>query len=226
MRPGGTNGYGSRSNALWGRGGRRVTAIVATVTTALALAATAAAGTAGGGRHASGASTPRASAGRTRTSRIRSPARSGRTRGRSSTSSSRASRSRRTAARPASASAGLRSGLLGTQRGANTIGSSQIRRSYRSIDGLHASLTGLQIAFMAKLPYVAAIVPNDTVKMSSSGSQLAFSSDQQWTWAVGAAADWTSEATSAADADDRDRRLRRRRDARRLRRAACSARST
>ena len=194
MRPG-TNGYGSRSNALWGRGGRRVTAIVATVTTALALAATAAAGTTGGGRHSfwgfntqglghTNAYIPDSLASAIRQNPrqkfdvivegVQKPQDSSQTR---------------------VSVSGLRSGLLGTQRGANTIGSSQIRKSYRSIDGLHASLTGLQITFMAKLAYVAAIVPNDAVKMSSVGSQLALSSDQQWAWAVGAPADWTSQAT-------------------------------
>ena len=196
MRPGGTNGYDCRSNALWGRGGRRVTAIVATVTTALALAATAAAGTTGGGGHSfwgfntqglgrTDAYIPDSLASAIRQNPrqkfdvivegVQQPQDSSQTRVNVS---------------------GLKSGLLGTQRGANTIGSSQIRKSYRSIDGLHASLTGLQITFMAKLPYVAAIVPNDAVKMSSVGSQLALSSEEQWAWAVGAPADWSSEAMS------------------------------
>jgi serine protease AprX len=196
MRPGGTNGHDCRSNALWGRGGRRVTAIVATVTTALALAATAAAGTAGGGRHGfwgfntqglgrTNAYIPDSLASAIQQNPrqkfdvivegVQQPQDSSQTRVNVS---------------------GLKSGLLGAQHGANTIGSSQIRKSYRSIDGLHASLTGLQITFMAKLPYVAAIVPNDTVKMSSIDSQLALSSEQQWAWAVGAPADWSSEATS------------------------------
>ena len=194
MRPGGTNGYGSRSNALWGRGGRWTTAAVAAVATALALSATAAAGTAGGGGHGfwgfntqglgrTNAYIPDSLASAIRQNPrqkfdvivegVQKPQDSSQTRVNVS---------------------GLKSGLLGTERGANTIGSSQIHRSYRSIDGLHASLTGLQIAFMAKLSYVAAIVPNDTVKMSSYGPQLALSSEQQWAWAVGAPADWSSDA--------------------------------
>jgi len=191
-----TNGNETCSNALWGRGGRRVTAALVTVATALALAATAAAGTAGSGRHSfwgfntqglgrTNAYIPDSLASAIRQNPrqnfdvivegVQKPQDSSQTRVNVS---------------------GLKSGLLGTQRGANTIGSSQIRKSYRSIDGLHASLTGLQIMFMAKLPYVAAIVPNDTVTMSSAGSQLALSSEQKWAWAVGAPADWTTDATS------------------------------
>ena len=62
---------------------------------------------------------------------------------------------------------GLKNGLLGARHGANTIGGMQIRRTFHAIDGLHAMLTGAQIAYLAKTPYVAAIVPNDTVELSS-----------------------------------------------------------
>jgi serine protease AprX len=192
MRPGRANGYGSRSNALWGRGGRRVSAIVAAVTVSFALAATAAAGTNGGGRHSfwgfntqglgrTTAYIPDSLASAIRQNPrqkfdvivegVQKPQDSSQTRVNAS---------------------GLKSGLLGSQRGTNAIGTAQIAKTYRSIDGLHASLTGTQIAFMAKLAYVAAIVPNDTVKMSSVDP---LSNVQQWAWAVGAPADWSSDTT-------------------------------
>ena len=86
---------------------------------------------------------------------------------------------------------GLRIGLLGQRQGSNTIGTSQIGGLYRSIDGLHAGLTGQQITFLARLPYVAAIVPNDTVQMSSwGGSTALYSNAQRWAWTVEARANW------------------------------------
>ncbi|HEY5057377.1 MAG TPA: S8 family serine peptidase [Gaiellaceae bacterium] len=89
---------------------------------------------------------------------------------------------------------GLRTGLLGSRRGTDTIGTTQISRTYRAIDGLHASLSGRQIIFMARLPYVAAIVPNDTVQMS--GVALPLSNTQKWAWSTGAPIDWNTQATA------------------------------
>ena len=104
-------------------------------------------------------------------------------------------------------------------------GPTQIHKTYRSIDGLHASLSGLQITFLAKLPYVAAIVPNDAVEMSSLDS-TALSNTQLWPWVIGAPADWSCRGDTAADADDRRRRLGHRRQPRATSAGACSARST
>ena len=180
-----------RSNALWGRGGRRAGAVVAMVTAALVLAATAAAsGT--GGHGFWGFNTP--GLGRTTAyipdslasaiqqqprqrfdvivEGVQTPQDNSQTRVNAS---------------------GLRSGLLGAQHGTNSIGTKQITRTYRSINGLHASLTGLQITFMAKLPFVAAIVPNEPVQMSS--VSLPFSNSQKWPWTIAAPTDWTGQAS-------------------------------
>jgi serine protease AprX len=43
------------------------------------------------------------------------------------------------------------------------------------------------------MPFVAAIVPNETVQMSSWGPL--FSNPQKWAWTVGARSDWTSSAS-------------------------------
>ena len=193
MRSGRGHGDGSRSNALWGRGGRRAGAIAVAVAAALALAATAGAGTRDRGHGFWGFNTQ--GLGRTTAyipdslaSAIRQNPRQKfdvivegvqKPEGGSQTRVS---------------ASGLRSGLLGTQRGANTIGAGQIHRTYRSIDGLHASLSGLQITFLAKLSYVAAIVPNDTVVMSSVDPG-ALSNTQLWPWVTGAPVDWSPEAT-------------------------------
>ena len=189
------NGCGDRSDALWGRGGRHLAVVMAVVAAALALATAAAGGTKGGhgfwgfdtqGLGRTNAYIPDSLASAIQQNPrqrfdvivegVQKPADSSQTR---------------------VSAGGLRSGLLGAQRGANAIGSTQIHRTYRSIDGLHASLSGLQIAFLARLPYVAAIVPNDAVHMSSLGSQLSssLSNTQQWPWAIGAPADWSSGAT-------------------------------
>ena len=106
--------------------------------------------------------------------------------------------------------------MLGIRQGANTIGSTQIGGLYQSINGLHAGLTGQQIRFLSRLPYVAAIVPNDTVQMSSWGgsNSALYSNAQRWAWTVGARANWGSSWSQGNVADDRRRRLRRRRRAR------------
>ena len=106
--------------------------------------------------------------------------------------------------------AGLRGGILGIHRGANTIGGSQIGALFQSINGLHATLTGFQIRFLARLPYVAAIMPNEPVQMSSYGSTA--SNSQKWAWTIGAPVDWMPQAGQLNTPDDRDHRLRHRRE--------------
>jgi len=88
---------------------------------------------------------------------------------------------------------GLKNNLLGAKQGKNAIGGSQIRRTFRAINGLHAMLNGYQIGFLAKTQYVAAIVPNEPVKVSS--VDLPYSNTQKWPWAIGAAVDWNSQAS-------------------------------
>jgi serine protease AprX len=93
-----------------------------------------------------------------------------------------------------SAGSGLRNSLLNARHGSNAIGGLQIRRTFHAINGVHAMLTGAQIAYLAKTSYVSAIVPNDRVKLSS--IDLPQSNGQKWAWAVGAAVDWTTQAAS------------------------------
>ncbi|HVM57372.1 MAG TPA: S8 family serine peptidase [Gaiellaceae bacterium] len=180
-----------RSNALWGRGGRKAGAAVATVVVACTVAATATAGP--GGRHHWGFNVP--GIGQTTAyipdslaSAIRQNPRQ-----RFDVIVEGVQQPQDPSQTTVSAG-GLRSGLLGLRKGANTIGGSQIGRTFGAIDGLHAGLTGIQIAFLAKLPYVAAIVPNETVQMSGWGGGLQYSNPQKWAWAIGAASDWTSSA--------------------------------
>ena len=173
-----------RHNTLWGRGGRHAGAVLAAVVISGMLAASAAAGVSGG--HASWGFT---------------------TRGLGKTSAyvpdSLASAIQQNAnqkfdvivegARQAPGG-GLRNSLINAQNGSNTIGGSQIRRTFRAINGLHAMLTGAQIRFLAKTSFVSAIVPNEPVRMSS--VQLPQMNTQKWAWTVGAAVDWTTQAST------------------------------
>jgi hypothetical protein len=147
----------TRSNALWGRGGRRSGAAVAVLVVAVcSLASTATAGTKSG--HASWAFT---------------------THGLGHTSAyvpgSLASQIQQTPNKKfdvivegakQSAGSGLRNSLLNARHGSNAIGGLQIRRTFHAINGVHAMLTGAQIAYLAKTSYVSAIVPNDKVELS------------------------------------------------------------
>ena len=184
-------GHGERANALWGRGGRKAGAVVATAVVGCVLAATATAGP--GGRQHWGFNVP--GIGQTTAyipdslaSAIRQDPR-----GRFDVIVEGVQQPQDSSQSTVSAG-GLRTGMLGLRKGANTIGGSQIGRTFRAIDGLHATLTGVQIGFLAKLPYVAAIVPNDTVQMSSWNGGLQYSNPQKWAWGIGAATDWTSSA--------------------------------
>lgn len=182
----------TRANALWGRGGRGALVIAVTVAASLVLAAVAAAGTTGGhgfwgfntpglGRTTAYIPDSLASAIQQNPQQrfdvivegVQKPQSSSQTRVNAT---------------------GLRTGLLGAKHGSSTIGTGQISRTYHAIDGLHASLTGTQISFMAKLPYVAAIVPNEAVQMS--GVELPLSNTQKWAWSTGAPVDWNTQATA------------------------------
>ncbi len=180
---------GVRANALWGRGGRRTGAAVAICVIAASLAATANAGTSGRhgfwGFNVQGIGRTSAYVPDSLASAIQQNPRQ------------RFDVIVEGVQKPQDASqtrvnpTGLRSGMLGMRQGSTPIGTSQIGGLYRSIDGLHAGLTGQQIKFLARLPYVAAIVPNDTVQMSSwGGSNALYSNAQRWAWTVEARANW------------------------------------
>ncbi len=134
----------NRSNALWGRGGRRAGAAVAVLATALALAASA---TAGGGRghefwgyNVQGMGRVSAYIPDSLASAIQQNARQKFDVIVEGVQTPQSSSQKRVNAR------GLRTGLLGAQQGADTIGGPQIDRLFSAIDGLHASLTGRQIS--------------------------------------------------------------------------------
>ena len=69
----------------------------------------------------------------------------------------------------------------------------QVRQQFLSIDGLHASLTGRQILFLARLPFVSAIVANEPAAASGSSGLLGMNR-QLWPWVTGAVVDWFDPA--------------------------------
>jgi len=176
-----------RRNTLWGRGGRKAGAVLAAVVTAGALAASAAAGVAG----------PHKTWGFN-------------TQGLGKTSAyvpgSLASAIQQTPNKKfdvivegthAKSGGGLRNSILDARHGTSAIGGGQIRRTFRAINGLHAMLTGNQIAFLARTSYVAAIVPNARVQMSS--IQLPQTNGQKWAWTIGTPVDWTTQASELTE---------------------------
>ncbi|MGZ4414176.1 MAG: S8 family serine peptidase [Gaiellaceae bacterium] len=186
----GRGSRGERSNALWGRGGRRAGAVVAMLVVACALATTAAAGTAGGhgawGFNVHGIGKTSAYIPDSLASAILQDPRQ------KFDVIVEGVQTPQDSSQTSVTPEGLRGGLLGRRLGANTIGGAQIGALFQSINGLHATLSGFQIRFLARMPFVAAIVPNEPVQMSSVGSML--SNSQKWSWTVGAPVDWTPQA--------------------------------
>lgn len=67
---------------------------------------------------------------------------------------------------------------------------SSVRQQFTSIDGVEASLTGLQILSLARKPFVTSVMPNETVKASA--VQLPNSNPQLWAYATGTVVDYTN----------------------------------
>jgi serine protease AprX len=190
MRISRTDGCGARSNALWGRGGRKAGAAVAGLVVSCVLAATASAGIPSGhgawGFNTQGIGATNAYVPDSLASAILQDPRQ------KFDVIVEGVKTPQDASQTGVTPAGLRGGILGIHRGANTIGGSQIGALFQSINGLHATLTGFQIRFLARLPYVAAIMPNEPVQMSSYGA--AASNSQKWAWTIGAPVDWMPQA--------------------------------
>jgi hypothetical protein len=163
----------ARQNALWGRGGRRAGALAATFAFALSGAAVAAAGSAG-----NGAPGMKAFVQPSLLSAVeQTPGTSfdviveGDKKGNSN---------------------GLYSKLLGS--GSN-IPAAQIREQFLSLDGVHASLTGTQIAKLARLPFVSAVVANEPT-VATGG--VAGMNPQLWPWSTKVPGNWVGHSRNLA----------------------------
>src|SRR5229473_8003693 len=172
----------SRSNALWGRGGRRAGAVVATFTVVFAMAASATAAGVGSGSGNSGSGNSLKSYVPTTLLNAiqQNPKQSfdvilqG--------------------DRKQQAHGFIQKILQDTTGNASdeNIAPGQVTKEFLSIDGAQLTLTGKQILRLAKKGIAQAIVPNDSVKMSS--VQLPTSNTQLWPWATGAPVDWVNNA--------------------------------
>ena len=69
-----------------------------------------------------------------------------------------------------------------------------VTRKFRSIDGVEATLTGKQIQTLSHVDGVTAIVANDSVKPSSVA--LPYANSQKWAWVSHAPVDWNQTALS------------------------------
>jgi len=167
----------SRSNALWGRGGRRAGAAIATFVAVFALAASAMASGLGNGAAASGSGVGHLKAyvqASLLSSIEQNPAQTFDV----IVEGDRAGKSN-----------GLFQNVLGSG-----VSSNQVARQFLSIDGLHASLTGRQILFLAKLPFVQAVLPNESTAASSGG--LASYNTQLWPWSSGVPIGWVGSGAT------------------------------
>jgi serine protease AprX len=162
----------NRSNALWGRGGRRASAIAAIVLCALE-AATAAAGAPAQRASGAGQSLRAFVQPSLLAAAQQAPAQSfdvilqGERRGRA---------------------AALLRRLQDDAPGAVT----HVRRHFRSLDGLQLTVTGSQLLQLGKSRAVTSIVANEPVQQS--GDTPVLSNDQQWAWVSRVPVDWTRPA--------------------------------
>jgi serine protease AprX len=177
MRPTRGTSCGVRSNALWGRGGRKAGVLVTTTALVFAFAAAAGAGVGNGPSPGPSPSHLKAFVPSSLLSAIQqSPTQTfdvivqGDKRGDSN---------------------GLFQQLAG-DNGPAAAFASRLTQRFRSIDGLHGTLTGRQIQLLANLPFVSSIVPNETVEMSA--VQLPTYNTQLWPWVAGAPVDWTGRS--------------------------------
>src|SRR5579862_5667813 len=170
----------ARANALWGRGGRKASAVVAVVSVALVLAASAAAAGAGNG-NGSGAAvstyvpTSLLDAVQQNPKQTFDVILQGATKG---------------------SSHGLLAKILNDQTAngavsADALSTANVLQQYNSIDGVHAVLTGRKILRLVKRNLVTTILPNEPVQMSS--VDLPYSNTQKWPWVIGAPVDWNSQ---------------------------------
>ena len=88
----------------------------------------------------------------------------------------------------------LKKAFQDSQQNGQNVDTKQIKRQFLAIDGARASLTGWQILALGMSKNVTAIMPNDTVKTTS--VDLPVSNTEKWGWSTGAAVDWTGQALS------------------------------
>jgi serine protease AprX len=190
MRAGSTVTSDQRANALWGRGGRRVGAVVATTISCVLFVAS---GAAGSPAPAPSASSAQSALIKVMTSHQRAyiP--------RALLSAVQQSPSQNfdvilQGPKRDKVAGFLQKAFKDSSAGGYSVDAKQVKRQFKSIDGARASLTGWQILALGTSKNVTAIMSNDSVKTSS--VNLPISNSEKWGWSTGAAVDWTGQALS------------------------------
>jgi serine protease AprX len=179
-----------RSNALWGRGGRRVGAVLATTISCVLLVASGAAGSSAPAPSASSLQTALIKA---MTSHLHAYIPSSLLD--AATQNPKQSFDVILQGQKREKAAGfLQKALKDSSASGYAVDSKQVKREFMAIDGARASLTGWQILALGLSRNVTAIMSNDTVKTSS--VNLPVSNTEKWGWSTGAAVDWTGQALS------------------------------
>jgi serine protease AprX len=182
-----------RANALWGRGGRRVGAVLTTVSCVLVVAIGAAGSSAGNGN--GGNNTSRADA-------VVVKAMSGKIKAYIPGALLSAAQQNPKQSfdviiqgqRKERSGNFFKKAFADSQANGQSVDTKQVRRQFMAIDGGRVTLTGWQILALGMSRNVTSIMANEPVKMSS--VDLPVSNSEKWGWSTGAAVDWTSQATS------------------------------
>ena len=178
-----------RSNALWGRGGRRVGVVLATTISSVLLVASGAAGS---------SAPPAASALQSALVKAMTTHQHAYIPG--ALLSAAAQNPKQSfdvilqGQKREKAAGFLQKAFKDSSASGYAVDSKQVKRQFMAIDGARASLTGWQILALGMSRNVTAIMPNDTVKTSS--VTLPVSNTEKWGWSTGAAVDWTGQALS------------------------------
>jgi serine protease AprX len=188
MRAGTRQISANRSNALWGRSGRWVCAVLGTISCVLAVAAGAA-----GSPAPPAASTAQNALAKTMSSHLRAYI--------PGALLSAAQQNPKQSfdviiqgSRKEKAGNFLKKAFQDSQQNGQSVDTKQVKHQFMAIDGARISLTGWQILALGMSKNVTSVMPNDTVKLSS--VDLPVSNSEKWGWPTGAAVDWTGQALS------------------------------
>jgi serine protease AprX len=189
MPQGGIMSSENKSNALWGRGGRRIGVVLATVSAVLVAVS----GAAGSPASPPSASTAQTALVKTMSSRVGAyiPA---------ALLSAAQQNPKQSFDVILQGSRKERSGnffkkaFQDSSANGHSVATTQVRRQFTAIDGGRVTLSGWQILALGMSRNVTSIMPNDTVKLQA--IDLPVSNSEKWGWSTGAAVDWTSEALS------------------------------
>jgi serine protease AprX len=189
MRQGENTSSEKRSNALWGRGGRRAGIALATVSAVL-VAVSGAAGSPASPPNASAAQTARV---KTMSSRVHAYI-PGALLSAAQQNPKQSFDVILTGSRKERSGNFFKKAFQDSSANGETVATTQVRRQFTAIDGGRVTLTGWQILALGMSRNVTAIMPNDTVKLNS--VDLPVSNSEKWAWSTGAAVNWTNQALS------------------------------